>query len=220
MIKNKKIIIIGFGKEGVAAANFLGKNNQISIFDDNARSEIDPYFFKCLKIKHVNWYLGNETFNNPSLDYLVRSPGVKLDHPIICKLTRQGVTLTSPTKIFFDLCPCPIIGVTGTKGKGTTATLIYELLKSRLKSIYLAGNIGTPALDILSKLNKNSLVVLELSSFQLIDLKKSPHIAVVLMITSEHLNWHPTSKEYISAKESVVQYQKSADFAVINKDFE
>ncbi|MBI2598979.1 UDP-N-acetylmuramoyl-L-alanine--D-glutamate ligase [Candidatus Curtissbacteria bacterium] len=122
--------------------------------------------------------------------------------------------------IFFDLCPCPIIAVTGTKGKGTTATLIYKMLKTQYKDVFLAGNIGTPALEILPKLKKTSLAILELSSFQLIDLKKSPHIAVVLMVTSEHLDWHRDQSEYKSSKMSIVKFQKKNDFAVVNQDFE
>ncbi len=198
MIKNKKIIIIGFGKEGAAAAKFLEPTNKITVYDDKEKNRIKR----------------GERF-----DLIVRSPGVRPDHPLIKKLTKDGTVLTSPTQIFFDLCPCPIIAVTGTKGKGTTSTLIYEMLKTENKNVFLAGNIGTPALEILPKLNKKSLVVLELSSFQLMDLAKSPHIAVVLMITQEHLDWHKNKKEYLLAKMPIVKYQNKNDFAVINWDF-
>lgn len=217
-IKNKNVTIIGFGKEGVSAANFLGVANQIIIYDDKPRSAIDPSLFKKIKIKNAKFYFDGSR-PDLSFDYVIRSPGVRLDHSLIQKLTSQGSILTSPTKIFFDACPAKIIGVTGTKGKGTTATLIYKMLKTQYRDVYLAGNIGTPTLDVLPKLKPTSLVVLELSSFQLADLTKSPHVAVVLMITSEHLDWHEDTQDYRQAKESIVKFQSPSDFAVINADF-
>ncbi len=198
MVKGKKIIVIGFGKEGKAAAKFLGESNKITIYDDKEKTPVGE---------------------RARFDLIVRSPGVRPDHPLIKKLVAAGAVLTSPTQIFLDLCPCQIIAVTGTKGKGTTSTLIYEMLKTQYRNVFLAGNIGTPTLEILPKLNKNSLVVLELSSFQLMDLSKSPHIAVVLMITQEHLDWHKDKDEYVLAKAPIVKYQGNSDFAVINFDF-
>ncbi|OGD93043.1 UDP-N-acetylmuramoylalanine--D-glutamate ligase [Candidatus Curtissbacteria bacterium RIFCSPHIGHO2_12_FULL_41_13] len=220
MTKNKKIAIYGFGKEGVSAANFLGQNNDVSIIDDKTKKEIDPIFFSNLRIKNVKFYFDSKYPKDLNFDLIVRSPGVQFSHPFIQKALKKGITLTSPTKIFFDLCPCPIVGVTGTKGKGTTASLIHRMLETQSSNVYLAGNIGIPALDILPKLTRASIVVLELSSFQLLDLKKSPHIAVVLMLTSEHLDWHKDTYEYREAKESIVAYQAKNDFAVINQDFQ
>ncbi len=220
MHKSRKIAIVGFGKEGLSAANFLAQDNLITVFDDRQKREIDPTLFKSVRAKHVNFCLGTNLPKDLKFDLVVRSPGVRPDHLLIKKLIKNGATLTSQIKIFFDRCPTKIIGVTGTKGKGTTATLIYEMLKCKYTSVFLAGNIGTPALDVLPKLTRKSLVVLELSSFQLFDLTKSPQIAVILMITSEHLDWHKDTKEYQKAKESVVRFQTKDDFAVINQDFE
>ena len=219
MIRGKKIVIFGFGKEGLASANFLGKNNQITVIDEKSQSEIDRDFFKKLKIENVDFYFKGHLPKDLHFDYIIRSPAVRLDNAIIKLLTKNGAILTSATKIFFDECPAKIIAVTGTKGKGTTATLIYEMLKNQIDNVFLAGNIGTPALEILPKVNKQSIVILELSSFQLIDLKKSPHIAVVLMITSEHLDWHQDTTEYRRAKESIVSFQNESDFVIINQDF-
>jgi len=117
-------------------------------------------------------------------------------------------------------CPAKIIGVTGTKGKGTTSTLIYEILKAAGKDVYLAGNIGKPYLELLTVLNEKSLVVMEMSSFQLIDMGVSPHVAVVLNITEDHMDWHKDRKEYVDAKKNIVKYQLKNDFAVINKEYE
>lgn len=217
MIKNRKIAIFGFAKEGLAAANYLGTANKIAIFDD--AQSIKQGFLKDLKIKNADIFVGGKFLGDINFDYVIRSPGIRPDHPNIIKLIKKGAVLTSTTKIFFDEAPCEIIGVTGTKGKGTTATLIYKILATFYNDVYLAGNIGTPALKILPRLSKKSIVVLELSSFQLIDLKKSPHIAVILMITQEHLNWHENIGEYQRAKESIVKYQNYDDFAVINQDF-
>lgn len=218
MFFGKKILIIGAGREGISAANYLGSSCEVSLFDDKKESELDKSEFKKLKSKPKLFF--SDLPEKEKFNYVVRSPGVRPNHPVIRKLIKKGSQLTTPTNIFFELCPCPVIGVTGTKGKGTASTLIYEMLKSQNENVFLAGNIGIPALDILPQVNKNSTVILELSSFQLIDLKISPHIAVVLMITQEHLDWHLDARDYREAKKSIVKYQNENDFAFINKDYE
>ncbi len=150
--------------------------------------------------------------NLDKYDMIVRSPGVNIKR-------FTGLNITSKIKIFFDVCPGKIIGVTGTKGKGTTSTLIYEILKKAGKDVYLGGNMGRGIFADLPKMNADSWVVLELSSFQLIDLHKSPHIAVVLMTTSEHLDWHADVDEYVNAKASITKSQTPSDFAIYNKDY-
>ncbi|MCX8008737.1 MAG: Mur ligase family protein, partial [Patescibacteria group bacterium] len=146
-----------------------------------------------------------------SFDMVVRSPGIRPD-----KVARPTTTATN---LFFDLCPCPVIGVTGTKGKGTTATLIYEILKEDGKNAYLGGNIGIPPLSFLDQLTYNSIVVLELSSFQLIDCQHSPHIAVVLMIVPEHQDWHKSVEEYVEAKYQILRRQTADDFSIVCIDY-
>lgn len=197
--KGKKVAIIGEGVEGKSSIKFLKeKGAEITILDKKHSYEY---------LSHLDEY-----------DLIFRSPGVK-----ISEITQKDPALinkiSSQTKLFFDLCPCPIIGVTGTKGKGTTSTLIYEMLKRDGKDAYLGGNIGVPPLDFLDKLSTHSIVVLELSSFQLIDLDKSPHVAVILMITSEHLDYHSTVEEYISAKRNIINAQTKKDFAILNRDY-
>jgi len=196
--KTAKIAILGFGLEGKSTKDFLEENgyDNLTVFDEKL-----PEFESDLsKLRNF--------------DLIFRSPGIHKDHPQL-----QGLNVTSATKLFFDICPCPIIGVTGTKGKGTTSTLIYEILKEAGKDVYLGGNIGTPALDLMPDIWRESLVVLELSSFQLQDLEKSPHIGVVLNTTSEHLDYHKDSEEYQNAKEPIVKFQDSEDFAVLNLDY-
>lgn len=196
---SKKIAILGLGVDTQDVIPWLEKQGaQITILDE----------------KKGDKFSGLEKY-----DLIIRSPGVYRYRPEIMAAEKAGVKISSKTKLFFDLCPAKIIGVTGTKGKGTTATLITEILKAAGKKVYLGGNIGAGVFDVLDKLAPDDWVVLELSSFQLIDLDKSPHIAVVLMTTSEHQDWHKNIEEYVGAKKNIVSHQKPGDFAVINKDY-
>lgn len=145
-------------------------------------------------------------------DLLVRSPGV---HP--SKLPQDAV-VTSVTNEFMAVCPAPIFGVTGTKGKGTTTSLLAEMLKNAGKTVHLGGNIGVPALDLLSAIKPDDIVVLELSSFQLMDAKKSPHVSVCLMIAPEHLDYHSDEQEYWEAKGNIFAHQTVNDLAIYNKN--
>lgn len=174
--------------------------------------DVEPY----LRAQGHEIDILSEPFENlDKYDMIVRSPGVYKYRKELKDLTN----VTSKVKIFFDVCPGKIIGVTGTKGKGTTSTLIYEILKKAGKKVFLGGNIGKGIFADLDKMDSESWIVLELSSFQLIDLHKSPHIAVVLMTTSEHLDWHASVDEYVNAKASITKYQSSSDFAIYNKDY-
>ena len=197
----RKVAILGYGIEGQDAEKyFKALGNEVAILD----------------VKFDENYLKNLN----DFDVIVRSPGVYRYLPEIIKAEESGVEITSSLKVFFDKCPGKIIGVTGTKGKGTTSTLIYEILKQAGKDVYLVGNIGKPYLGLLPKLTGNSIVVMELSSFQLIDLTKSPHIAVVLNITLDHMDWHKDKEEYIEAKKNIVRHQIKGDYAVINSEYD
>jgi len=190
-----KVAILGYGLEGQDAEKyFRARGAQIAILDQ----KFDKDYLK----------------NLDEYDSVVRSPGVYPYKPELKK-----AKLTTPIQIFFDNCRGKIIGVTGTKGKGTSATLIFQILKKAGKDVYLAGNIGKPYLELLSVINHQSCVVLELSSFQLIDMTKSPHIAVVLNITSDHLDWHKDQKEYVNAKKNIVKHQSASDYVVINEEY-
>ncbi len=226
--QGKKIAVLGFSVEGMAITDFLYKHGAfVTIADQKTENQFDRSYLDKFKKKNVDLMLGPlylKTLKNQ--DLIVRSPGFPLWHESLTPLLKKGL-VTSQTKIFFELCPGKIIGVTGTKGKGTTATLIYKLLKDAGKKVYLGGNIGNPPITFLDQLTAESLVVLELSSFQLEDLNRSPHIAVVLNMTSDHLfsssyespNYHTSHQEYINAKENIVKYQKKSDFAVLNIDY-
>ena len=218
-LKNKMVAILGYGQEGKATTEYLIKHGiKPVLFDERPWEEWEKQQQDEIKALGVNFIFGSQAFLElKGFDLAFRSPGIPLS-----KLTASNYQLitTSQTKFFFDNCPCKIIGVTGTKGKGTTASLIYEILKATSYKSYLTGNIGkTQPLEIIDDLKKDDWVVYELSSFQLQDLQTSPHIGVVLMVTSEHLDYHKDQAEYIEAKSAITKYQTAQDFAIINSDF-
>jgi len=245
--KDKKVAVIGAGVEGLSSALWLDKQGaNVTMLDKNEDTGIGQ------RAEGIEFKTGKDYLKGlDSYDVIVRSPGVKRSLPEILDAEEQGKIITSQTQIFFDLSPSPIIGVTGTKGKGTTSALIYEMLKTEGLDVYLGGNIGTPPLNFLDKLTLESWVVLELSSFQLEDLSfprrqesrdprvkpeddienraimGKPHIAVILMITPEHLgidsvgtaNYHESMEEYVSAKRNIVRNQTDKDYVIINRDY-
>lgn len=217
--KNQKAAVIGLGIEGKDTLKFLlGEGARVTVFDKKEKDELDTSEVSSLGFDFVGG--PNYLDKLKDFDVIVRSPGVRPDLPELVAAVKNGANLTSAINIFFELCPCPIIGVTGTKGKGTTATLVYECLVASGKSAYIAGNIGIPYLELLPRLTRSGLVVLELSSFQLLDAVKSPHIAVVLNVTTDHLDWHPDREEYVSAKTNILRMQNKNDFAVLSCDYD
>ncbi|MFA7662594.1 MAG: UDP-N-acetylmuramoyl-L-alanine--D-glutamate ligase [Patescibacteria group bacterium] len=211
---HSKIAILGFGVEGIATYDYLISKNitDITICDLNEKAEI-PVGAKSI--------LGQNYLDSlESFEIIFRSPGIKFFDQKIQQAKNAGVEITSATKFFFENCPCKIIGVSGTKGKGTTSTLIYEILKNAGRDVYLGGNIGDPAIIFLDKLTPDSLVVLELSSFQLQDLEMSPQISVLLNTTQDHLDYHQDREEYLEAKSSLVRFQTKDDLAIFNSDYE
>jgi UDP-N-acetylmuramoylalanine--D-glutamate ligase len=215
----KKIAILGFDREGRSTFRFLREDAEFRdaefwILDKNESIEAP----EGATVRLGEGYLAALDAFGPG-DVVFRTPGARYHMPELSRARERGVTVTSATRLFFARCPGTIIGVTGTKGKGTTSSLIYAILKADGRTALLAGNIGVPALDILPKVDARTWVVLELSSFQLIDLDRSPHIAVALMVTSEHLDWHATVEEYAEAKSNIVRTQKSDDAAVLAADY-
>ena len=183
-----KIALLGYGKEGQAAEKYFKThfNAECDIFENFTPEEIKQRDYS-------------------SYDMILRSPSVPpLSLPNESSLTRY----------FFDHCPCPIIGVTATKGKGTTCSFIKSILDSLGEDAYLVGNIGTPAIEVLDNLNPNSVVVYEMSSFQLWDLKKSPHIAVLGHLEPDHLNVHKDYVDYLNAKANITRWQTTDDYLI------
>lgn len=193
-LKGKKILIVGYGVEGKSTEAYLKKHlpeAEIGIADKTGGED----------------YLASQT----EYDLAVRSPSI---HSNLIT-----IPYTTTTNIFFANAKGKIIGVTGTKGKSTTSTLIYEILKTQGEDAYLGGNIGIPALDFIDELKDDSITVLELSSFHLTDIKYSPHIAVFLMTAPEHLDHHQDMGTYVDAKRNILRFQKTTDYAVLNSDY-
>lgn len=209
MEKNKKIGILGAGVEGLAVADYLSSHEftDVTLYDERESLEGDIA---------VPTVLGPDAFAALSnCDVVFRSPGV---HP--SKLKDFGGLVTSTTQFFLENALGTVIGVTGTKGKGTTSALLHEILKADGRDAHLGGNIGNSPLTFLDDLKDDSFTVLELSSFQLQDLTVSPHVAIVLMTTTEHLDYHADQQEYWEAKLPLVKYQKDDDICIVNVDYE
>ncbi|MDP2642926.1 MAG: UDP-N-acetylmuramoyl-L-alanine--D-glutamate ligase [Candidatus Peregrinibacteria bacterium] len=216
MDQRSKIAVLGYGIEGKAMVKYLLAHAyfDVTICDRNVDlgDEIPDGVSTILGAN----YLENLT----DFDVIFRSPGIKYLEPAIQFAKENGAEISSPMAFFVDICPCRMVGITGTKGKGTTATLIYEMLKNEGVSAYLGGNIGESPMDFLDNLTKDSVVVLELSSFQLQDMIKSPHVAVILNTTIDHLDYHADKDEYLRAKESILAHQNKDCLAILNKDYE
>lgn len=222
----KSVAILGLSVEGIDSTRFFVNEGAIVTCCDRRTQEELGETYDTLQKLNVTFSLGDTYLSNLSrFEVIVRTPGMFLGTP---ELDSYPGTLTSQTKLFFDLCRAPIIGVTGTKGKGTTSSLIAQMLKKSGKKVFLGGNVGIPLLSKVRAIAASSSVVLELSSFQLEDLTQSPHIAVVLPITQDHLvnidplatSFHKTREDYASAKSSVVGFQTPEDIVIANLDNE
>ena len=198
---DNKIAIVGYGVEGRAAADYLSKHGaQISILDGNESTLTD---------KRYRFIAGRDYLENlADYDLVVRSPSIR---PELLKTAKR---VTSSTQIFFDNCLGNIIGVTGTKGKGTTSSLSAKLLESQGVKVWLGGNIGVPMLSFLDNVQPGDVAILELSSFQLCDLEARPEIAVCLMIEPDHMNWHKDMAEYVTAKANITKNQRQSDVLI------
>lgn len=220
--KNKKILILGFGEEGISTYRIIREElstQNLAVADIKNKGQFDLDILKEIeKDKNTVFVFGRDYLSKIS-DYgvIIKSPGIP---PLEVSRHLSGKKIiTSQTKIFFENCQGKIIGVTGTKGKSTTSTLIYEILKKAGLKCYLVGNIGQPALEVLKKHNdKDSLYIYELSSHQLADLKLSPHISIVLNIGTDHLDWHGSQEGYVKAKKNILMHHGIGDIAVLNYD--
>lgn len=229
-LKDKKIAILGIGLENIFLGDFLIKNGikNVELRDqkdlleigEGLEDETKEVLNKLLSVQPKHLFGKDYLSGLKNFDVIFRTPGLPYLTSEIQEAVKSGVTVSSQIKLFFDLCPAKIIGVTGTKGKGTTAKLIESILLSSQESkIFLLGNIGKAAINNLDQISKDDLVILELSSFQLQDLEKSPHIAVITNLDSDHLNYHKDLEEYWGAKANILKYQTKNDFAIINQDY-
>jgi len=213
-IRNKKILILGLGKEGRDTFKFLRKIFPKKIIGIADKLKIKDLRLK-IKDKKIQLHLGKNYLKAlKTYNVIIKSPGIppKIIAPFVTK--KQKVT--SQTEIFFENCPGTIVGITGTKGKSTTASLIYKILRNGGMRVHLVGNIGKPVLNLLFSATPKDVYIYELSSHQLMNLKKSPQIAVFLNIYPEHGDYYKNFKEYVQAKANITRYQTKKDYLIFN----
>ncbi len=215
-IKGKNISVIGIGISNRPLIDLLlSFGATVTAYDKKTENELGETAIE-LKQKGVKLVLGENYLDCVSGDIIFKTPGLRFDHPTLLKAEQNGAVITSEMEVFVELCPSKIIAVTGSDGKTTTTTLIYKMLEKHGFKAYLGGNIGTPLLSKVEEMKESDYVVLELSSFQLHTMKKSPHIAVMTNITPNHLDMHKDYKEYIDAKKNIMLYQGKDDILVVN----
>lgn len=222
LIPQSHLLILGFGREGQSCLKYLLQHFSgldLTIADQNPQTK------KILKTnfpkahQDIKVLSGQNYLNNLHQYQLIfKTPGIHPHHPQIKNLNPQKTLITSITQLFFEVCRGTIIGITGSKGKSTTASLIHHLLIKNNLPVQLVGNIGKPVLDHLGKNLPQTIYCLELSSFQLMDLTTSPHIAVIQDIFPEHLDYHQNFNEYLTAKQNITRFQKSTDHLIYNAD--
>ena len=221
-LKNKKIAIIGIGVSNIPLIEILGKESlDICVFDKKEINNIPEKAKQLIEKYKIKTSLGENYLENlKGFDVIFRSPSFLPTNPYLQKELKRGALITTEVEQVIKLAPCKIIGVTGSKGKTTTTTIIHSILKGLGYSCYLGGNIGTPLYSKLNEMKKDDLVILELSSFQLMNMTVSPNIAVVTNISPDHLDIHGSYEEYIKAKKYIFLNQNEDDTVVLNKDDE
>ncbi len=221
-IRGKKVSVIGIGVSNIPLIKMLVSFGAFVTAHDKSSPGKLGEIYNELKELGVNLILGEDYLKNipKDCDYIFKTPGIRCDVPEIAERVKNGAKLSSEMNLFFELCPAPIIAVTGSDGKTTTTTLITELLKKEGYVCHVGGNIGTPLVDKTESIKPDDKVILELSSFQLHTMKKSPHIAVVTNVTPNHLDWHTDLAEYEEAKKNIFLNQKDGDITVLNYDNE
>lgn len=208
---------LGLHGGGVGVAKFFVKQGaKVLVTDLKTKKQLKKSVKKLNQVKFVLGKHRKEDFINA--DLIIRNPGVPRESKYLKIAKDNNISVKTDIDIFFDLCSAPIIGITGTKGKSTVATLIYLFLKKKYSKTFLAGNIGVSPLEFLGKINKKSKVVLELSSFELEGLKKSPEVAVITALFSDHLNRYKDFRHYVNAKKSIFKYQNKNDVLILNND--
>ncbi len=217
-VNKKNITVIGIGISNLPLIKYLAKAGAvIKACDKRSRNALGDVYDE-LNALGVNFCLGNDYLDDIYGDIIFKTPGMRFDVPQLLAAKEKGAYITSEMEIFFDVCPSKIIAITGSDGKTTTTTLVSELLKAQGYKVWLGGNIGTPLLTKTEEMTKDDYVVLELSSFQLHTIKKSPYIAVITNITPNHLDMHKDYQEYIDAKKNIMLYQNSEDILIVNSD--
>ena len=219
-INGKRIALIGMGRSHLPLISLFTKYGaQVIACDKREREALGEVADKAESDGAV-LSLGAHYLDDLDADIALRTPGMRFYCDELNALRDKGVVITSEMEIFFDICPCRIIGITGSDGKTTTTTVISEMLKAQGYTVHLGGNIGKPLLPEIETIRPDEIAVVELSSFQLISMRMSPDIAVVTNLQPNHLDIHKDMQEYINAKKNIILNQNNSDKAVLNLDNE
>ena len=217
-LRHKTVAIIGIGVSNTPLLELLlTEGIRVAACDKRSREQMGEQA-EHLEQLGCELHLGADYLKDLDADVIFRTPGLRPDVPEIAACVDRGAVLTSEMEVFFEVCPCTIIAVTGSDGKTTTTTIIAELLKAAGKRVWVGGNIGHPLLCEADGMLDTDYAVLELSSFQLMTMKHSPHIAVVTNLAPNHLDVHRDMAEYVAAKENIFRHQSGEDVAVFNAD--
>ena len=193
-LRGKTAAVLGIGVSNTPLIELLCRNGvQVIACDKKSREDLGERA-KQLEALGAHLQLGEGYLDDLRADVVFRTPGLRPDVPALLEAKARGSIVTSEMEIFFEVCPCTIIGVTGSDGKTTTTSIIAEMLRAAGKTVYLGGNIGHPLLCDAEKMQPEDFAVVELSSFQLLDMKRSPHIAVMTNLAPNHLDVHSTSR--------------------------
>ena len=217
-LKGKQVTVIGIGVSNRPLLRLLAQAGAVVTARDKKTEEQLGDIVPQLKEWGVRLVLGDDYMEYIRGDVVFRTPGLRPDHPGLLEAAESGACITSEMEVFFDVCPCPVIAVTGSDGKTTTTSIIAEMLKAAGKTVWLGGNIGTPLLDQADNMAADHVAVLELSSFQLMSMKKTPSVAVITNLSPNHLDWHRDFAEYVEAKCNLYKNQGKEDVLVLNYD--
>ncbi|MCI8636308.1 MAG: UDP-N-acetylmuramoyl-L-alanine--D-glutamate ligase [Clostridia bacterium] len=219
-IKFRKVAIIGLGVSNLPLLDYMfDKRAKVSIFDEREEKQISKEVIDKIKNYGFKSYIGKNSLENLNgFDIIFRSPSCLPTRKELQQEEERGAMVTTEIEMLMKMCPCKTIGVTGSDGKTTTTSLIYSILQNAGFNTYLGGNIGNPLFTKLAQMKPEDIVVLELSSFQLMGMEISPNISVITNITPNHLNIHKDYEEYIEAKKNIFKYQKENDILILNYD--
>ncbi len=217
-LHGKNIAVLGLGVSNRPLVRLLLEFGcAVTGCDRTPREKLDAEVLELERLG-CRLSLGDAYLDGLDADVVFRTPGMHPSNPAVVKLKEQGAQVTSEMEVFLKLCPCKVIAVTGSDGKTTTTSLIAAVLEAEGKTVWLGGNIGTPLLPLCRRMRPEDVAVVELSSFQLMDMQCSPHVAVVTNLAPNHLDVHRDMEEYVEAKTNIFRFQKAGQRLVLNAD--